>query len=113
MEGICFMVLEPACAGIPVITTDYPPMSEYILQPELRCRPRWRKRKAFASQWIRHAHLKLPSIRDLSRRMDWAASSDLSAISAANRQWAEATFNPAALRAAWAEALLNLSPSRT
>jgi glycosyltransferase involved in cell wall biosynthesis len=113
MEGIGFMVLEPACAGIPVITTDYPPMSEYIQQPELRCRARWRKRKAYASQWIRHAHLKLPSIRDLSRRMDWAASTDLSAISTANRLWAEATFNPEALRAAWAEALLNLSPSKT
>ena len=113
MEGIGFMVLEPACAGIPVITTDYPPMSEYIQQPALRCRAHWRKRKAYASQWIRHAHLKLPSIRDLSRRMDWAASSDLSAISAANRLWAEATFNPEALRAAWAEALLNLSPAKT
>jgi glycosyltransferase involved in cell wall biosynthesis len=77
MEGIGFMVLEAACAGLPVITTDYPPMNEYIQQPQLRCRTRWRKRKAFASQWIRHAHLKLPSIRDLTRRMEWAASNDL------------------------------------
>jgi len=105
MEGIGFMVLEPACAGIPVLTTDYPPMSEYIQQAELRCRPRWRKRKAYASQWISHAHLKLPNIRDLARRMDWAASTDLSEISAANRQWAEINFNPAMLRSAWAEAL--------
>jgi glycosyltransferase involved in cell wall biosynthesis len=112
MEGIGFMVLEPACAGIPVITTNYPPMSEYIQQAELRCRPRWRKRKAFASQWIRHAHLKLPNIRDLARRMNWAASTDLSAISAANRQWAEATFSPEVLRAAWTEALLKLSNRR-
>lgn len=110
MEGIGFMVLEPACAGIPVITTDYPPMSEYILQAELRCRPRWRKRRAYASQWIRQAHLKLPNLRDLSRRMDWAASTDLSAISFANRQWAEATFNPAALRSAWSEVLVKLRP---
>lgn len=112
MEGIGFMVLEPACVGIPVITTDYPPMNEFIQQPELLCRTRWRKRKAFASQWIRHAHLKLPSIRDLVRRMEWAASTDLSAISAANRCWAESTFNPEALRAAWAKALLPLATSR-
>ncbi|MGB5135691.1 MAG: glycosyltransferase [Prochlorococcaceae cyanobacterium] len=105
MEGIGFMVLEPACAGIPVITTDYPPMNEFIQQPELRCRPRWRKRKAFASQWIRHAHLKLPSIRDLTRRMEWAASTDLSPVSAANRQWAETTFNQMALQSAWGMAL--------
>jgi len=112
MEGIGFMVLEPACAGIPVITTDYPPMSEYIQQPQLRCRPRWRKRRAYASQWIRHAHLKLPSIADLTRRMDWAASTDLGPISTANRQWAEATFNPQALRAAWGEALGKLTGHR-
>ena len=108
MEGIGFMVLEPACAGIPVITTDYPPMSEYIQQEELRCRPRWRKRKAFSSQWIQHAHLKLPNISDLARRMNWAASNDLTAISAANRLWAERTFNPEALKAAWSDALLRL-----
>jgi len=105
MEGIGFMVLEPACAGMPVITTDYPPMNEFIQQPELRCRTRWRKRKAFATQWVRHSHLKLPRISDLSRRMEWAASTDLSAISKANRQWAEATFNPQSLRVLWSEAL--------
>ena len=112
MEGIGFMVLEPACAGMPVITTDYPPMSDYVQQPELRCRPRWRKRKAFASQWIKQAHLKLPNIRDLSRRMDWAASTDLSTISAANRHWAETTFNPEALRTAWSQTLLRLITCR-
>lgn len=104
MEGIGFMVLEPACAGLPVITTDYPPMNEFIQQSEFLCHTRWRKRKAYATQWVRHAHLKLPRIRDLSRRMEWAASNDMSAISRANRQWAEATFNPQSLRHAWAQA---------
>lgn len=108
MEGIGFMVLEPACAGIPVITTDYPPMNEFIQQPELRCRPRWRKRKAYASQWIRHAHLKLPNIRALTRCMNWAASVDLSTISVANRNWALATYSPETLRASWAKVLLKL-----
>ena len=112
MEGIGFMVLEPACAGIPVITTDYPPMSEYIQHAKLRCRSRWFKRKAFATQWISHAHLKLPNISDLSRRMNWAASTDLSAISAANRNWAESTFNPDSLRSVWAKALLILNTRR-
>jgi len=100
------MVLEPACAGMPVITTDYPPMNEFIQQPELRCRTRWRKRKAYASQWIRHAHLKLPNIRDLVRKMEWAASHDLNHVSTTNREWAEATFNQEILQVAWQEALL-------
>lgn len=108
MEGIGFMVLEPACAGLPVITTDYPPMNEFIQQPELRCRARWRKRKAFPTHWIPHAHLKLPNIRDLVRKMEWAATHDLSQTSSANRRWAEATFTPRLLRDSWANVLLQL-----
>lgn len=108
MEGIGFMVLEPACAGMPVITSNYPPMNEYIRQPELLCRTRWRRRKAHASHWIRQAHLKLPSISDLVRRMEWAASNDLSEISTANREWAQSTFNREALQSAWASVLLPL-----
>ena len=105
MEGIGFMVLEPACAGLPVITTDYPPMNEFIQQPELRCRTRWRKRRAYATQWVRHSHLKLPRIRDLTRRMEWAASNDMTNISKSNRQWAESNFDPQSLRSIWSKAL--------
>jgi glycosyltransferase involved in cell wall biosynthesis len=106
MEGIGFMVIEPACAGMPVITTDYPPMNEFIQQPELRCRTRWRKRRAFATQWVRHAHLKLPRISDLTRRMEWAAATDMTDISKSNLQWAESTFDPQVLRSIWSNALL-------
>ena len=105
MEGIGFNVLEPVCAGMPVITTDYPPMNEFIHQPELRCQTRWFKRKAFASQWISHAHLKLPRIRDLAKRISWAATNDLNSISTGNRAWAEAAFNPEHLRVMWQNAL--------
>lgn len=108
MEGIGFMVLEPACAGLPVITTDYPPMNEFIQQPELRCRTRWRKRKAFPTNWIPHAHLKLPSIRDLTRKMEWAASHDLAPISQANRAWAERAFDRQKLLQEWSIALSTL-----
>lgn len=109
MEGIGFMVLEPACAGMPVITTDYPPMNEFIQQPNMRCRTRWRKRKAFPTNWIPHAHLKLPSITDLTRKMEWAASHDLASISKSNRAWAERTFDPIVLRRSW-ELLLSQIP---
>jgi hypothetical protein len=108
MEGIGFMVLEPACAGLPVITTNYPPMNEYIQQSELRCRTRWRSRRCHASQWIKHAHLKIPNILDLSRRIEWAASTDLSPVSVFNRHWAEDTFNPRLLYQSWSQALANL-----
>lgn len=112
MEGIGFMVIEPACSGLPVITTNYPPMNEFIQQPELRCRTRWRKRKAFASQWIRQAHLKLPSIKHLTRCMEWSASVDLSFASSFNREWAETTFSPETLQYVWGRTLMDLKISR-
>jgi len=112
MEGIGFMVLEPVCSGLPVITTNYPPMNEYVRQADLRCRTKWFKRKAFATHWISHAHLKLPSIRDLTRRMEWAAETDMSTISTYNRQWAEATFDPHFLRESWSECLAQVATRR-
>ena len=108
MEGLGFMVLEPACCGIPVITTDYPPMNEFIRQAEMRCATRWFKRKAYASQWIRHSHLKLPNVSDLARRIEWAASNDMAEISRSNRSWAEATFDPFAVTRLWSDTLLPL-----
>ena len=86
-------------------------MNEFINQTELRCRTRLFQRRAFASHWIRQAHLKLPNINDLARRMEWAATHDLSSISHANRQWAKSTFNPDLLKSVWSKNLLDIGPS--
>ncbi len=105
MEGIGFSVLEAVGAGFPVITTDYPPMNEYVLQPELRVRTRWFNRRAFPTRWVKQAHLRLPNLGDLSRKIEWCASHDMDAFSRQNRAWAEATFSPDHLLAVWSEAL--------
>jgi hypothetical protein len=84
-------------------------MNEFIQQPEMRCRTRWRKRKAFPTNWIPHAHLKLPSIPDLTRKMEWAASHDLAPMSQSNRAWAERTFDPIVLRRSWELLLSQIS----
>jgi glycosyltransferase involved in cell wall biosynthesis len=103
MEGIGFMVLEAVCAGLPVITTDYPPMNEYVLQPELRVRTHWWKRKAFPTAWIKHAHLRLPRRDDLVRRIEWCADQDMDRFSRQNRAWAQETFSGDHLRRQWSE----------
>jgi glycosyltransferase involved in cell wall biosynthesis len=108
MEGLGFMVLEPVAAGLPVITTDYPPMNEFVRQAEMRCGARWFKRRAFASHWIKQAHLKLPNIKNLARVIGWAAAHDLNAISSGNREWAEETFSPERLRQIWCSTLLSV-----
>jgi glycosyltransferase involved in cell wall biosynthesis len=105
MEGIGFMVLEAVCAGLPVITTDYPPMNEYVSQPELRARTHWWKRKAFPTPWVPQAHLRLPRESDIGRRIEWCADHDMENISKQNRAWAEATFSGDHLRRQWSEAI--------
>lgn len=103
MEGIGFMVLEAVCAGLPVITTDYPPMNEYVLQPELRVRTHWWNRKAFPTAWIKHAHLRLPRKDDLVRLIEWCADHDMDRFSDQNRAWAQETFSRDHLRKRWSE----------
>jgi glycosyltransferase involved in cell wall biosynthesis len=105
MEGIGFMVAEPVCAGLPVITTNYPPMNEFVRQPEMLARLQWFKRRAYANNWIKHAHLRLASVRDLARKIEWCAGNDMEAISTANRRFAELSFDPRILRKAWADSL--------
>jgi glycosyltransferase involved in cell wall biosynthesis len=105
MEGNGFMVLEPLACGIPTLTLNYPPMNEYVRQPEMLCSLKWFKRKAFPTQWVKHAHLRLPNERDLARRIEWCAENDMAPIAAANRAWAEEMFDPSRVRRVWAEAL--------
>jgi len=105
MEGIGFMILEAICSGLPVITTDYPPMNEYVLQPELKVRTHWWKRKAFPTAWVKHAHLRLPRKDDLARRIEWCADQDMNRFSKQNRAWAEELFSADHLRRQWSETL--------
>ena len=105
MEGIGFMVIEPLCVGMPVITNNYPPMNEFVRQPQMLARLKWFKRKAYATNWVKHSHLRLASIPDLARKIEWCAENDLDAISQENRQFAESIFDPQKLREAWADCL--------
>jgi glycosyltransferase involved in cell wall biosynthesis len=102
MEGNGFMVLEPMVCGIPTVTTNYPPMNEYVVEPEMLAGLRWFKRKAFPTQWVKHAHLRLPRVGDLAQRIEWCAENDLNAISERNRRWAEEMFEPRRVREIWA-----------
>ena len=47
LEGVGFMVIEPLCSGMPVITLDYPPMNEYVRMPELLVRRNGLKERVF------------------------------------------------------------------
>lgn len=108
LEGLGLMVIEPLSCGIPVITTDYPPMNEYVQSKEMLVRKRWFKRKGFPTNWVKHAHLRLPDVNDIARKIEWCASNDLAEISKINREFAQANLMPEHLKQSWSEALSNL-----
>jgi hypothetical protein len=66
---------------------------------------KWFKRKAYASAWVKHAHLRLAQISDLARKIQWCADNDLATISCENRRFAETLFDPKQLRQVWAECI--------
>ncbi|MBC8065417.1 MAG: glycosyltransferase family 4 protein [Chlorobia bacterium] len=105
MEGLGFSVMEPFSCGIPVITTDYPPMNEHVGDQRMLVKPRWGKRKAYATTWVPQAHLRIPQTSDLARKIEWCAENDLSEISASNRMIAVERYDPSRIRAEWKLAL--------
>jgi glycosyltransferase involved in cell wall biosynthesis len=107
MEGLGFMVLEAVCCGLPVITTNAPPMSEYVCNHLMRARKQIFKRKSFAykSAAIKHSHLTPPSISSLVNRIEWCSRNDLTNISNENRLFGEKRFNKESLKKEWIAAL--------
>jgi glycosyltransferase involved in cell wall biosynthesis len=106
-EGLGFGILEAMASGMPVITTNYPPMNEYVRQRPMRVQTRWGKYPAEQTSYIPQAHFKCPRIPDLMRKIAWSARHDLAQISSANRAWAEKIFDRNTLRGQWLLTLEN------
>ena len=101
MEGNGFSIIEAKASGIPVITLDYPPMNEVVDDRRLLVKKKWFKRNCLPKNWIKHAHIRLPNIKDLTRKIEWLAENDLSEISVSNRVWAEKFFEPSYVQNKW------------
>ena len=106
-EGLGFGILEAIASGIPVITTNYPPMNESALERSLLVTPRFGKYPCHQSSYIPHAHFKLPRLGNLVKRIEWCAHHDLQAVSRANRAWAEKQFHRETLAHRWESVLFN------
>jgi len=104
-EGLGFMLLEAIASGLPVITTNYPPMNEYVHQSSMLAATHWGKQPAEQTSYIPQAHFKIPTIGSLTKRIEWCAAHDVAKVSSANRAWAEMTFGPEKVRHEWIMAL--------
>lgn len=107
MEGLGFMVLEPVCCGMPVITTDAAPMDEYVRQPQMRATTQFIKKKSFAwrAASIKHAYLTPPSISSLTKIIDWCSRNDLSSISRENRSFRKTKYCAIPVKREWRQVL--------
>ena len=108
MEGNGFMVLEPLLCGIPVVTLDYPPMNEYITDSRMLVKKLPFNRRAFPTKWVKHAHLRLPSLHDLAKKIRWCAENDLASISAANLCFSHLHQDIHYHRNLWSQILANI-----
>jgi glycosyltransferase involved in cell wall biosynthesis len=104
-EGLGFSILEPIACGLPVLTTNYPPMNESALDRRMLVSTHPGKKPSLQATYIPNAHLKIPRVRDLTKRIEWCATHDMAALSSGNRSWALRVFDPDRLRAEWIKAL--------
>jgi hypothetical protein len=104
-EGLGLSILEPIACGLPVLTTNYPPMNEYGVGRRMRISTHLGRKPALQSTYIPKAHLKIPRVSDLTKRIEWCATHDMMAFSKGNRIWALKTFDADRLRTEWIRAL--------
>jgi glycosyltransferase involved in cell wall biosynthesis len=106
LEGIGFQIVEALLCGAPVVTTDYPPMNEWVTNKELLVRASWgfSLPKTFRTS-IFQSHLKNPVEAELISRFESLPDIDLSRFSQRCQELRESVFDPNRLRQRFAEAI--------
>jgi len=107
LEGVGFNILEPVACGIPTITMNSDPMSEWVREKYLLVSSTiWRK-KSFSNKMagVRHAYLRNPSISSLCKAIKWCAQNELGEISKKQRASSLSIFKKENLKRLWIEEL--------
>jgi glycosyltransferase involved in cell wall biosynthesis len=104
-DGHAMVTLEGMSSGMPVITTNAPPMNEFWRPGENPLLVKVEKEEKI-NLVNPHCMSHLPSIADLANKIQWCAENDMSAYSARNREIAEKEHSWNTLRERWKKALL-------
>lgn len=109
-DGHALVALEGMCAGMPVITTDAAPMNEFFdADYPLLTRVFLRRPAGLINP---HCEQNYASITDLTDKIRWCATNDLSQLSRRNREIVEKEHSWTALRERWLTTLTTVvSPS--
>ena len=107
MEGLGLSILEGACCGIPVITTNYPPMNQWVWHKKLLVKTKLLKKKSFSNKaaGISHAYLMIPSQYHLTKVITWCANNKMDYYSKQNRMWANKYFSAETIKKSWKNSL--------
>lgn len=107
MEGLGLSILEGVCCGLPVITTNYPPMNQWVWHKKLLVKTNFFKKKSFSNKaaGISHAFLRIPSKSNLTKIITWCANNHMDYYSEKNREWANMNFNEETIKKSWKNSL--------
>jgi glycosyltransferase involved in cell wall biosynthesis len=104
-DGHALVTLEAMAAGLPVITTNAPPMNEFWPPHQRNLLVKVEKEQKL-NLVNPHCMGNLVSIPDLTEKIIWCANNDMSVISALNRGIVEKEHSWNLLRERWRKVLL-------
>jgi hypothetical protein len=101
MEGIGYNILEPTILGMPVITTNYPPMSGYgngnlLVEAVISNIYPYPKKRG-----ITHAHLVEPNLEDIVQKIVYCSQNSVYEHSIKNISWSKKNINSIVESRAW------------
>jgi glycosyltransferase involved in cell wall biosynthesis len=113
LEGIGFQIIEALASGMPVITTNYPPMNEWVQADAFLARPnRWFKFARRPRLSLLHTHFKTVPVSELAKIIRNVSKLDVKPFSMMANSLRRDLFATGVVNAAWETAICRHLPPR-
>ncbi len=104
-DGHFLVGLEAMACGMPVITTNWPPMNEFWVPSEQNLLVKVEREEKPGGLVNPHCMMQIPSVEDIAEKIKFCATHDMSGISTMNRKIIEIEHSWAVLKPRWKKAL--------